>query len=156
MSYTPLRKTMVILAKEYLDLETNEHPPGSNKGEIVSRIIRSEGGTPGEPWCNYFWRRINTRACKYEQQKDLYQPGGSTQDLVNEARVLGKLTATPLPGDAVCVRGNHYPGSDYNHTALYVDRKDAQSYYVIEGNAGDGVKMSVYRDSLRVTFVSAE
>jgi hypothetical protein len=158
MPYSPLRKSMVELAKEYLDLETNEHPPGSNRGEIVSRIIRSEGGTPGQPWCNFFWRRLNRRARAYNNLPQLYRKGGSTQELVNEATERQKLTTKPLPGDAVCVKGNAYPPSHYNHTAMFVDWVDPMRtrYWVIEGNAGDSVRMSQYESAKAVTFVSAE
>jgi hypothetical protein len=155
--YIPIRLLMVALAKEYLDLEIAEDPPGSNRGEIVSRIIRSEGGTPGEPWCNYFWRRINHRAHAYANVPQIYEHGGSTRNLVDEATARHKLTTDPQPGDACCFKGDHYH-TGYEHTGMFLDwiDKGAGTYYTIEANVGNRVKRCERNVNQPTTWVSAE
>ena len=154
--YTPLQAGMVIVAKELLRLEVAEHPPGSNRGEIVSRILRSEGVSPGQPWCNAFWRHVYHIAADFTGRKWFFQRGGSTRDLVNEAADANMITMIPLPGDAACYKGDAY-GTGYVHTAMVLTPVDKYGdYLTIEGNIGDGVKQRKHNVREAVTFVRCE
>ena len=156
MSYTPMRGAMVLVAKELLRLETAEDPPGSNRGEIVSRILRSEGVAPGEPWCNAFWRHVYHIAADFTATPYLYGKGGSTAELVSEAVAKHRVTTTPGPGDACCFKGNAY-NTGYEHTGMFLEWVvKGESYRAIEGNVGNAVTLVTHNISRPVTFVSAE
>jgi hypothetical protein len=147
----------IMLAKEYEWLEVQEYPPGSNSGEIVSRLLRGEHVPDHQPWCNVFVRHIWHRAEDGLGLPHLYQPGGSTQELVDEATKLGKLTEKPAPGVGICFKGDAYPPSHYVHTEIAITAPDAQGNYItIGGNVHDGVHRRTHNISEAATFVRCE
>lgn len=95
---------------------------GNNRGPMVDKIIRANGGTGPEPWCGDF-----VAYC--------YRQAGSTAVTRSWAavRFLGYLRGMrvvkhPKPGDIVCF--------DFDHTGLFVRRDGVGTIVTCEGNTG--------------------
>lgn len=151
-----VRESMIAVAKTLLRLEVAEHG-GSNKGEVVSKLLKIQGGHDGDPWCAAFY------AFCYEMGHDLagvpraYDPGLSTSQIVQRAKEVKRLTQRPRGGDAVCFIGDAY-GTGYEHTAMFNGWVDEAKgiYQTIEGNIGNAVQTRIHTAKDRVTFVSCE
>ncbi|HRK22046.1 MAG TPA: CHAP domain-containing protein [Fimbriimonadaceae bacterium] len=46
--------TAIEIAQQIVDANLREHPPGSNRGPLIDRMLRSAGVEPGNPWCAAF------------------------------------------------------------------------------------------------------
>ena len=149
---------MMAQAKFALRMEIAEHG-GQNRGEVVDRLIIRQGGKPGPagPWCAAFWATLYELACGVCGVTPAFDPGMSTSANVDAARRVGKLTSSPMPGDAACFRGNDY-GTGYIHTGMVWSAPDVNGdYWTIEGNVGDAVRMRTrnLRDH-PATFIGCE
>jgi hypothetical protein len=151
-----VRDAMMAVAKTLLRLEVAEHG-GSNRGEVVSKLLRIQGGANGDPWCAAFYAYCYELGHDLAGVKCAYDPGLSTSQNVQRAKVAGKLTGDPHGGDAVCFIGDAY-GTGYEHTAMFVDWADKAhtTYHTIEGNVGDSVQAKQHSIKERVTFISCE
>lgn len=151
-----VREAMIAVAKTLLHEEVKEHG-GSNQGEIVSLLLRRQGGHNGDPWCAAFYADCYEFGHDLAGVKRAYDPGLSTSQNVQRAKVVGKLTAVPQGGDAVCFIGNDY-GTGYEHMAMFIGWANAERtiYNTIEGNVGDAVQAKQHNTKERVTFISCE
>lgn len=97
---------------------------GNNVGPMVSKIIRENGGTPGEPWCGdtvaYAFRHAGSKV---------------VQRAWAAVKYLGYLTGmrivkSPRPGDIVCYK--------FDHTGIFEKwiNKSAGIFLAWEGNTG--------------------
>ena len=153
-----MRIAMLMGAKQLLRLEVREHG-GQNRGEIVDMIIRRQGGKPGPagPWCAAFWAELYECACGVTGVKPAFDPGMSTSVNVRRAKLTGKLTDSPMPGDAACFKGDAY-GTGYIHTGMVLTKPLLNGdYLTIEGNVGNAVKLG-HRNTKRdpATFITCE
>jgi hypothetical protein len=157
----PVRFAMLTAAKVLLRLDVAEHG-GPNRGEIVSKLLKLQGGHDGLPWCAAFYAFCYEFGHDMAGEPRAYDPGLSTKQIVQLGGVKGKVTAYPRGGDAVCFKvapGEHDSyGTGYKHTAMFVDYDDkvAGTYWTIEGNVGDRVQMRHHGGAEPVTFVSCE
>lgn len=92
---------------------------GNNVGPTVSKIIRANGGTPGEPWCGDFvawcYRNAGSRSVTRSWAAVRLLAAGN------------RIVRQPRPGDIVRFT--------FDHTGIYV--KDAGAFIeTIEGNTG--------------------
>jgi hypothetical protein len=151
-----VREAMIAVAKTLLRLEVAEHG-GSNQGEVVSKLLRIQGGNDGDPWCAAFYAYCYELGHDLAAVKRTYDPGLSTSQNVQRAKIAGKLTAIPMGGDAVCFIGDAY-GTGYEHTAMFNGWADEKHtiYNTIEGNVGDRVQAKQHSITERVTFISCE
>lgn len=101
---------------------------GNNIGPMVSKIIRANGGTPGEAWCGDF-----VAYC--------YRAAGSkvVQRAWAAVRFLGFLTGmkivkAPKQGDIVCYK--------FDHTGLFYKWLEGGYFLAIEGNTGSSGAVS--------------
>lgn len=102
---------------------------GNNRGPEVDKIIRGEGGTPGQPWCGYFAAHVYRKA-----GSKVVQRGWAATSLIG--RLAGMTSHDKLagkPGDLVVF---NFPGGgvDSDHVGLLVHYTDA------EGNKVDPEK----------------
>ena len=101
---------------------------GNNRGREVEKIIRANGGVPGEPWCG------DTVAAGYLKagSKSVQRAWASVSAL---SRLLDRV-GNPKRGHVVIY--------DFSHTGLFlrwIDRK-AGTFKAVEGNTGTGGAVS--------------
>ena len=147
----PLRVRALAHARELIGVMEQG---GNNVGPTVSKLIRAQGGTPGEPWCGYFagyvYRQAGSRAV------DWHWAAVRLISLVAGVR----RTSKPLPGDLVRFT--------FDHVGLFEKDNRDGTITTVEGNTGasgavsdsatggDGVyrkvrSKSLVQDYLRVT-----
>lgn len=116
----PMRVRALQHAYTFLGVEEQG---GNNRGPVVSRIIRANGGVIGEPWCGDFvaicYRMAGSKAVN-RSWASVYYLG----------RVAGLYSVRkPLPGDIV-----RY---SFDHTGLFEKWLGNGYFHAIEGNTGD-------------------
>jgi hypothetical protein len=150
------REAIIAVAKTLLRLEIAEHG-GSNKGEVVSKLLFIQGGHDGDPWCAAFYAFCYELGHDLAGTKRTYDPGLSTSQNVPRAKVANRLTPHPQGGDAVCFIGDAY-GTGYEHTAMFLRWVDEANgtYETIEGNVGNAVQKRQHTIKDRATFISCE
>lgn len=122
----PLRERAFAEAVKDLGIvETN----GNNRGADVERIIRANGGVPGEPWCGdsvaYWYLKAGA--------KTVVRAWAAVRLL---EQLLTRV-AHPRRGHVVIYNWN---GGAPDHTGLFDAWKDKTAgwFWAIEGNTGDG------------------
>lgn len=144
---TAIRERIVIYAKFLADvLEIREHG-GNNHGEVVEKLLRRAGGSPGQPWCAAFCDALYEAACKaFGVQPDI-NIGLSVSQLAQRGKELGRYHEDIdlcRPGDLVLIKGGP---TGYQHVGVAVSfANDNKVIATIEGNTnsagsadGDGV-----------------
>lgn len=135
-----LRSAVVETATVLYQLAVREHG-GNNRGEVVEKLLRDEGGHAGQPWCVAFAAWCYEKSCQRIGEKPVIDANLSTSDLREKARKLGRLVsyAKIQPGDFVVF--------DFGHTELCLMAMDDDGVILtIGGNTngagsadGDGV-----------------
>lgn len=144
---TAIRERIVIYAKFLADvLEIREHG-GNNHGEVVEKLLRKAGGSPGQPWCAAFCDALYEAACKaFGVQPDI-NIGLSVSQLAQRAKELGRYHEDEnlaRPGDLLLIKGGP---TGYQHVGVVISFVNPQGIIAsIEGNTnsagsadGDGV-----------------
>jgi hypothetical protein len=134
-----LRDVMCGIGDALVELDVHE-THGSNRGEVVDRIVLRGGGTLGDPYCCFTFDFIYEVGCKRVGIERAFNPGGSSSALVAKGRALGRITTEPHAGDAVVFLGGP---TGYKHTAMaYGDMVDGK-IEIIEGNAGNTIRKRI-------------
>lgn len=115
----PLRVRALDVARTLVGVM--EHG-GNNVGPVVSKIIRANGGVPGEPWCGDFTAYCYRQAGSVSVQR-AWAGVFSYLGLPNVFRI-----SDPEPGDLVRFR--------FGHIGLFVRWIDRNTIETIEGNTG--------------------
>lgn len=121
---------------------------GSNKGEVVERILLDANGEGGQPWCAATADWIYEKTCLMLGMKPIFDIGLSSSRFVSLAKKANKIVTAEQVQDAdfVVFKGNAY-GTGYIHTGFVWTPVDAEgNYYTIEGNKGNTVA-KVYRNT---------
>lgn len=115
----PLRLRALTRARDLIGVMESG---GNNVGPTVSRIIRAQGGTPGQPWCGYFagycYRLAGSKAVTWQW---------AAVRLISAAAGV-RRTSKPLPGDLV--RFN------FDHVGLFEKDNGDGTITTLEGNTG--------------------
>ena len=100
----PQNQVAVDKALNYARKGIHEQPMGSNSGPQVSKWIRKSGGSPGQPWCQYFANNMF-----YETSHYWFARSGATGDVyAAKWKKYGVRNKNKIrPGDWVYHGGQH-------------------------------------------------
>lgn len=119
-SIRPLRLRAWDQARHLADLKVTEQG-GNNHGAWVEKIIRANGGVPGEPWCGDFVAAVYLWA----GAKSVVRPWASVNWLWR--------TLTPVKSP----KRGHIVTYTFDHTGLFGEWQTSRRMLTIEGNTGN-------------------
>ncbi|CAB4159403.1 hypothetical protein UFOVP699_139 [uncultured Caudovirales phage] len=128
---------------------------GNNSGEMVKNFLKSVGLGGGKPWCMAFVKYVFDEFCKAKGIPNPLPVTGGTLNFLREAPAENKIPIEAaklnpnlvLPGQ-IFIKGRKGGG----HTGIII-KVEGDSFYSIDGNSSDMVKVNKYKIANMLGFV---
>lgn len=131
-----VKQLTLAYASLFFKMGTEEHPRGSNSGEVVTWMLKREFISTPAPWCIVFISACYENACDFVGQPAKFNVGASSSLLYNSAKRAG-CVYTDLKrverGHFFLVRGG---STSHSHGGIVV-KTSSTHFWTLEGNSNN-------------------